>query len=116
VFYTTDQKTRDEFIAGLTELLAFLMTNPFVPVPAYGAQISLYADSYETGGKDQVDHLAWLITAPITDETAFGGHYQATRDFGPIEYTAVSIPEAATARYMAPFTHKTFGSSDTNWE
>jgi hypothetical protein len=100
MFYTTDPHDRTEFIAALRSLANFLVANPAVPVPPYGADITLCADNYETGGKAQVDHLARLLGASITDNTP-DGHYEADRSFGCITYRAVSISGVYTARREA---------------
>ena len=62
-------------------------------MPLYGEDITLHAASTDDGGRDQVDHVACLLGATITDETASGGHYRAERAFGQITYGVVSIPE-----------------------
>lgn len=101
MWYSTDPHDRAEFAAALRELADFLDGCATAPVPCYGDQITLHADSFEDGGKAQVDHIARILHAPITDETKNGGHYTATRYFGCIGYEVVSIPGSCTARYNA---------------
>ena len=99
--YSIDPRTRDSFITDLRALADFLATHPAVPVPLHGAYVTLHATSTETGGRDQVNHIACLLGATISDDTASGGHYRASRSFGSISYDAVAIPEACTAAYHA---------------
>ncbi len=100
MFYTTNLKDRAEFIASLRQLADFLDTNPAVPVPMYGADLLLPADTYEDGGKEQVEHIARLLGAPIDDATP-DGHYTAERPFGCLRYRAASIPGPWNAAYDA---------------
>ena len=61
-------------------------------MPPHGANISLHAAATEDGGRGQVAHIAAQLATTVTDETRHGGHLTATRLFGPISYTVVSIP------------------------
>jgi hypothetical protein len=99
--YSTDPATRLRFIAALRELADYLAEHPAAPVPLHGATITLHASSTDDGGKAQVNHIARTLGATVTDETPGGGHYRATRHFGPISYGAVSIPMACMARHYA---------------
>ena len=97
MLFSTDPGQRREFIRGLRELAAFLDANPDVPVPLYGTEISLHALGSDAEKFGAVDQIAGLIGA----ETVDGGHYSASRNFGPIEYRAVAIPAAWNAEYDA---------------
>jgi hypothetical protein len=112
MYYSTDAENRAEFIAALRAMADFLAANPAVPVPLYGDQITLCADSFEDGGKAQVDHIASVLSGTITDDTGNGGHYQANRDFGPLTYTAVAIPEACKARFDTEKTYRGYVTPD----
>jgi hypothetical protein len=46
-----------------------------------------------------------MLGATITDETRNGGHLTATRLFGPIGYTVVSIPATVMAAHHADATY-----------
>ncbi|WP_055480397.1 hypothetical protein [Sphaerimonospora mesophila] len=83
---TTDPSTRAEFIAGLRRLAAFLADNPKVPVPTYGAEISVHAQGSDDDQRAAVDRVADLIGSPASD----GIDYITARDFGPITYQAVA--------------------------
>jgi hypothetical protein len=98
---TTDSARRNRYIAGLHALADYLARHPIIPVPPYGSDILLPADSDQDGGFFQVERIARLLGVPVTDETAGGGHYLATRAFGPASYTVFSIPVACAERYSA---------------
>jgi hypothetical protein len=115
MFYTTDPQTRAGFIESLRELADWLAGNPAIPVPKYGEEITLHADSYEDGGKEQVDHIARLFDAPVTDDTP-DGHYSACRIFGYIGYEAVSISRAYSARRDAQRSYEDSITLDTYQE
>jgi hypothetical protein len=100
MFYTTDPKDRAEFIGSLRQLADFLADNPHLPVPTYGAEISLHTNLYEDGGKEQVDHIARQLGTPIIDNTP-DGHYFVYRMFGRLGYKALSIPGTRMAWYDA---------------
>jgi hypothetical protein len=101
MLYTTDPDTRDWFITSLRQLADYLASHPAVPVPTGTSSIFLHADPTEDGGREQVTHIARLLGAPVSDEIARGRHYTAARDFGPIEYKAVSIPTTVRAWHDA---------------
>ena len=100
-FYTTDPGAKGRFIRALRELADYLDQNTAVPVPAYGASILLHASSADDSGRTQVDRIARLLGADVNDDTADGGHYWAARNFGPIGYEIVAIPESYSATYQA---------------
>jgi hypothetical protein len=101
MLYTTDPDTRDWFITSLHQLADYLAAHPAVPVPTGTTPILLHADLTEDGGREQVSHIARLLSAPVSDETTRGGHYTAARDFGPLEYKALSIPVTVRAWHNA---------------
>ncbi|MFI6516982.1 hypothetical protein ACIBF1_15615 [Spirillospora sp. NPDC050679] len=100
--YTTDPRKRAEFIAALRALADFLVVTPAMPVPLYSTGISLH-----TRGEDddaefaQVDRLAALLGVQVDDDTVNGGHYTATRSFGPINLKVVAVTNAFRASYEA---------------
>ncbi len=101
MLYTTQPTIRAEFITGLRELAAYLEGHPSVPVPTMGSSISLYAADTDDGGRGQVAHIAAQLGATIADDTRHGGHLTATRMFGPIGYTVISIPATVMAAHHA---------------
>ena len=101
MFPSADTDQRAAFIAGLHALADYLATNPAIPVPPYGEEITFHVDAAEDGGCHQVRQLARLLGARVTDETAHDGHCYATRSFGPLSYRVVSIPNSRMARHRA---------------
>ena len=99
--YGTEPSARAAFITGLRDLAAYLETHPGVPVPPHGADIGLHVAATEEGGRGQVAHIAAQFATTVTDETRHGGHLTATRLFGPVSYTVVSIPATVRAAHHA---------------
>jgi hypothetical protein len=106
----TDPSARTRLVTSLRELADFLDAHPDVPVPAYGITINVHAESTDNGGRDQVDAVADQLGATVLDNTPSGGHYLASRYFGPITYTVVAIPDAVYARHLA---HESYRGSVT---
>jgi hypothetical protein len=99
--HTIDPAARQAFIVGLRELASYLAANPDVPVPSYGTSIDVHVAETENGGREKVNEVAALLGTRVDDETADDGHYTTTRDFGPVAYRIVSIPQTYQARYEA---------------
>jgi hypothetical protein len=97
----TDPGTRNAYITALHDLADYLTANPALPVPQYGTTASVHADSADHGGRYLVDHIAALLGAPVEDNLASTGYYQARKDFGPIGYVAWAVSDAVTARNKA---------------
>lgn len=95
---TTDSHYRAEFITGLRDLADYLATHPDIPVPAFGADILMYAnEGTDAAERAQIDHIAELLDAPVTSDD----HYVTGRDFGPVCYRVIHIPAALDAEYKA---------------
>ncbi len=105
MYYSTQPAIREQFITGLRDLAAYLDAHPAIPVPLIGTDITLHTDHTEDGGRGQVNHIAAMLGATITDDTRNGGHLTATRMFGPIGYTVVSIPATVMAAHHASATY-----------
>jgi hypothetical protein len=99
--FTTDPGIRQAFITGLRDLAWYLASHPAVPVPRYGTQILLSANSTDDGGCAQVDHFARQLGAPTENTIADDGHYAAERSFGPVGYRMTAISDARMARHHA---------------
>ena len=97
----TDPAARKAYITALHELAGYLTANPAIPVPRYGTTASVHADSADHGGREQVDRIAALLGTSVEDTLASTGYYQVKRFFGPIEYVAYAVSDAATARNQA---------------
>ncbi len=111
--FTTDTAARQEFITGLRDLAEYLQRHPAVPVPAYGAEILLTANSTDDGGCAQVDHFARQVGVTPQDDLAHIGHYGAVRSFGPVGYRISAISDYATGRYHAADTYYGCVTPDT---
>ena len=81
------------------------MPTPPCPSPSTGPTSAVHTDHTEDGGRGQVAHIAAMLGATITDDTRNGGHLTATRLFGPIGYTVVSIPATVMAAHHAYTTY-----------
>lgn len=100
--YTTDPGARGRFIRSLRDLADYLDRHMTIPVPAYGACLTMHAGSADDSGRAQVDHIAKLMDTGVHDETAHGGHYWAVRNFGPIGYEIAAIGEPYPASGQMP--------------
>lgn len=98
---STDPAVRTEFIASLRALADYLDAHQAVPVPAYGADIDVHMARAENGGHEEVKKVARFLGATISDNTADGGHYVASRSFVAIRYTIVSVSNEDMRQYEA---------------
>jgi hypothetical protein len=102
---TTDPATRQAFIDGLRSLADFLDAHPGLPVQRYGQKITLHTghelpdDGTWDGARRAVEAFAEAAGAELTQTP--GGHYLASRSFGPITYEAVAISPAVMAEHEA---------------
>ena len=103
--YTTDTATRQAFITGLRDLADYLDQHPAVPVPAYGTEIHLCANSTDDGGCAQVNRFARQLNATVENGLAHSGHYEAVRAFGPVGYRIIAISDARMALHNAQWSY-----------
>ena len=96
---------RADFIAGLHALAAYLDLNPTVPHPEFSTDVLVHARGTDEVAFAEVDRVARLLGVAVRDETARGGHYEAIRRFGPIEYRSLAIPAAVRAAHHARQSH-----------
>jgi hypothetical protein len=94
----TDSEERRQLIAGLRELADFLDQIPQIPAP-WRADVFVFPPN----GSDaemvaEIDAIAEQIGATASDAGSPAGHYSAARDFGPVQYRAVTIPNRARSR------------------
>jgi hypothetical protein len=109
----THSQYRQAFITGLRNLADYLDQHPAVPVPAYGTEILLSADSTDNGGCAQVDHFARQLGITVEDDLADSGHYRAVRSFGPVGYRMAAISDHAMARHHAESSYTGCVTPDT---
>jgi hypothetical protein len=94
--YHANSEERRLLAAGLRELADFLDQNPQVPAPRRADLIVFPANGSDAEMFAEVDVIAGQIGASATDDDSPAGHYSATRDFGPVQYRAVAIPNTPT--------------------
>jgi hypothetical protein len=85
-----DSTERAELINGLRGLADYLESSPQVPAPGYSAVYTFPPDGDWAAKRAEIDATAARLA--VTAYEAGGGHYVATRLFGPVEYRAVAIP------------------------
>jgi hypothetical protein len=80
---------RIDLISGLRALADC----PEIPAPRWADVMVFPSSSIDQENRQDVDYIAVLIDAGVDDETGHGGHYTASRKFGPVEYRAIAIPK-----------------------
>jgi hypothetical protein len=88
--YANAQERRS-LIAGLRDLADFLEGNPEVPAPRQENLMVFPPAGTDKEITAEIDRIAALAGAEISDRTADGGHYTAVRKFGRTQYEAVGI-------------------------
>jgi len=92
---------RAALIAGLRDLADFLEVNPAMPVPSrFTPQTISVVPDGDTDDERRavVDRVAAVLGTKTYDDH---GHYGTGRKFGPVEYRAFAISEAAWADHAA---------------
>ena len=85
-----DSTERAGFIVGLRVLADYLESNPAVPAPFSSHVFVFSPDSDWPAMCAEIDAIAARLG--VIAHLTGGGHYLATRSFGPVEYRAVAIP------------------------
>ena len=86
---------REQFIAGLRDLAAFLDERPEVPTPAYFTDVQVSAEhevpAAHGGLHERVEFSAQAmgVSARFTNESRT--HYEASVSFGPLRYFVLAI-------------------------
>ncbi|HEV3381094.1 MAG TPA: hypothetical protein VG142_08965 [Trebonia sp.] len=93
--YYANSEERDRLIAGLRELAEFLDQNPQVPAPRSADLLVFPPNVSDAEMFAEIDAIAGHIGALASDADSPRGHYSAQRDFGPVQYRAVAIPDRA---------------------
>jgi hypothetical protein len=86
---------RARLVAGLRSLAEFLDQNPDVPAPLYIDLLVFPPNGSDAEMFAAIDLIAKQIGATASDDGGPAGHYSAVRAFGPVQYRAVAIPNAA---------------------
>jgi hypothetical protein len=95
---------RAAFIAGLLDLACFLEAHPEVPVQLYGQEITLHTGfelPHDGTWDGELATLKAFAAATGAELSELGGHYYASRGFGPITYQACAISPQARERHNA---------------
>jgi len=92
MIYEANSEERERLIAGLRKLADFLGQNPDVPVPRHTDVLVFPAPGSDAKMFAEIDLIARQIGATASDADSPAGHYSAVRDFGPVHYRAVAIP------------------------
>jgi len=92
MIYQANSEERGRLIAGLRELADFLAQNPDVPIPRHTDVLVFPAPGSNAEMFAEIDLIAQQIGAMANDADSPAGHYSAGRDFGPVHYRAVAIP------------------------
>jgi hypothetical protein len=85
-----DSTERAQLINGLRGLADYLESNPEVPAPGYSHVYTFPPNGEWAEMCAEIDATAARLG--VTARQSGGGHYVATRSFGPVEYSAVAIP------------------------
>src|SRR5579875_2510265 len=85
-----DTMQRAALIDGLRALADYLESNPEVPTPTYADVFTFPPDGDWAVMRAEIDAIATRLG--VTGRETAGGHYVATRSFGPVEYRDVAIP------------------------
>ena len=85
-----DSTERAALISGLRSLADYLESNPDVPAPIYTQVYTFPPDGEWPAVQAEIDAAAARLD--VTAYRSPGGHYVASRSFGPVEYRAVAIP------------------------
>jgi hypothetical protein len=93
-YYASDQE-RTRLIAGLRSLAEFLDQNPQVPAPRYTDLLVFPSRGTDAETFAELDVIAEQIGVTASQNDTRDGHYIASRYFGPVQYRAVAIPQAA---------------------
>jgi hypothetical protein len=93
--YYADNQERVRLIAGLRDLAEFLDQNPQVPAPRYTDLLVFPSRGTDSEMCAEVDVIAEQIGVTASQNDTPDGHYIASRYFGPVQYRAVAIPQAA---------------------
>jgi hypothetical protein len=93
--YYTNSEERAELIAGLRGLADFLDQNSQIPAPRFADLLVFPPNGSDAEMFAEIDVIAEHIGTTASDADSPAGHYSAVCSFGPVEYRAVAIPQAA---------------------
>jgi hypothetical protein len=83
---------RAELISGLRDLADYMESNPSLPA---SSPIVYAFPPTATWAEMRAEINAAAAVLGVAARLAGGGHYVASRSFGPVEYRAVAIPSVS---------------------
>lgn len=93
--YYADYEQRIRLIARLRDLADYLERNPRVPAPRRAEVLVFPAEASDAEMFAEIDIIAELLGSTAGDADSPHGHYSVVRNFGPVQYRAVAIPNSA---------------------
>ena len=88
--YCPNPEHRARLVTGLRALAEFIESRPDVPAPWSAGVMVFPPGGSDTEKRAKIDAIASRIGTE--GHFTHGGHYSASRWFGPVEYRAVAIP------------------------
>ncbi|GAA4232564.1 hypothetical protein GCM10022254_32760 [Actinomadura meridiana] len=108
-----DMNQRPRLIAGLRALAAYLEVHPEIPAPTT-AELMVFTRGSDHAKRVEIDRIAALIGSKTFGNDSSSSHYRAARDFGPVTYSAVAIPNADLANHNALMSYDGAVNADTS--
>ncbi|MFC4592408.1 hypothetical protein [Sphaerisporangium corydalis] len=102
----THTPTRLAYIAGLRDLADFFDTNPDVPTPEGPVIAYYFPRGTDEKIRDQVDHVARLLSSQIDPDYLPYGHYTTQIRFGIAEYRAVGLLASTHTQHASDDDHQ----------
>ena len=93
--YYANEEERTRLIAGLRDLAEFLNANPDVPAARRTEMLVFPPEGTDAQMFAEIDAVAGRLGVIASDVGSPAGHYSAVLGFGPVQYRAVAIPQAA---------------------
>ena len=90
-----NSEQRERLIAGLRELSEFLGQNPQVPAPRFSDVLVFPHGESDAEMFAEINLIAGQLGVTASGHDNPADHYVACRYFGPVQYRAVAIPDAA---------------------
>jgi hypothetical protein len=90
-----DPTERAALICGLRSLTDYLESNLEIPAPKYSTVYAFPPSGDRAEMRAEINAIA--VPLGVTAGHTPGGHYVATRYFGPVEYRAVAIPPVSNS-------------------
>jgi hypothetical protein len=91
----SDPNERAALIGGFRALADYLESHPDIPAPIYSTVYVFPSDGGWPGMCSDIEVTAARMG--VACRLTIGGHYVATRDFGPVEYRMAAIPPKSSS-------------------